>query len=134
MNAVEEIRAAIDKLTKLNATSTAGPWRLDGPDYHFFGSGDGEYVNTSLISGHDRIGVVGAMSPSISPTEAGFVAWCSAAEADMSLIVTLHRTIDAQLAILGYGLAVHRDKYQDLTPPVEHYALLLARAVNGGTA
>jgi hypothetical protein len=46
-------------------------------------------------------------------------------------MLTLHRTIDAQLVILAYGLSVHNGRYSDLTPPVEHYALALARAING---
>jgi hypothetical protein len=43
----------------------------------------------------------------------------------------LTRTIDAQLTILSYGLSVHNGKYSDPTPPVENYALALARAING---
>ena len=86
MNAVERIEAAITKLEALKSESIQGLWRsaeLSGSHWLVFaatdGSGGGESV--AAITSND-----GDNESSREPTA--------------ELIVTLHRTIDAQLAIL----------------------------------
>jgi hypothetical protein len=86
MTAVEEIRAAIEKLTELKNMSTQ-------PDAT--GSSD--------------------------------VATCFNRH-DAELIVTLHRTIDAQLAILRHVAEHYRG---DLGIGTNRYVVALARAING---
>lgn len=49
---------------------------------------------------------------------------------DADLIVTLHRTIDAQLAILRAGLAAHSPG-DDTTEEIEEHALALGLAILG---
>ncbi|WP_336698255.1 hypothetical protein [Curtobacterium sp. USHLN213] len=49
------------------------------------------------------------------------------------LIVTMHRTIDAQLAILNYAM-VHEEARPSLRHEGSvHAGIILARAINGGT-
>jgi hypothetical protein len=121
--AVETIQAAIEKLEELKALST-GPnlWMVDRefpakvlhpdkPGYDW----DGQLVADTNT---DEIGL---------PTN----------PADARLIVTLHRTIDAQLAILANGLIVAKH-WEDILEQVSgtmrtpiNHALLLARAILG---
>jgi len=112
MSAVEEIQAAIEKLTEQKDQSTSGPWWAWHPAN---GRGNSSVDAPSGDPDNPEMPVEGQ-------------------RVDVDLIVTLHATIDAQLAILGYGLAVHGSKYSDLTPPVEHYALTLARAISGANS
>ena len=82
---VERLEAAIAKLEQLKADGTLGPWNVDMiPEtgecrvvrfFEFFGSHLEEVTNGGSI------------------------------QPDAELIVTLHRTIDAQLAILRAGLS-----------------------------
>jgi hypothetical protein len=59
----------------------------------------------------------------------GYIAWVDQ-ERDASLIVTLHRTIDAQLAMLAAAIKVHQDiPWADFADIPDHLAL--ARAING---
>lgn len=77
MSAVEEIQAAIEKLTKLKAESTEGPWVLVADEH---------YADRVVDkSGKWLIGDASNYS-------------------DAPLIVTLHATIDAQLSLLRDGL------------------------------
>lgn len=99
MNAVERIEAAIAKLEKLKTRGTDGPWRAGA--FHF----DGTTVSNS----------VGRVAAHYVPVN------------DAALIVTLHRTIDAQLAILRDGLA---RRYAGVHPGVA--VLALADAILGG--
>ena len=80
MNAVERIGAAIERLEALKAETTPGPWLLTVARQ-----------NTHAIYGRSPgQEVVGS-----TPRHGGL--WNAT---DGDLIVTLHRTIDAQLAIL----------------------------------
>ena len=124
MSAVEEIEAAIAKLTDLRDASTPGPWTdkygdLDGADF------------TSVCDMEVRCGSYcqGGTAPGMSP-------------ADMALIVTLHRTCGAQLAILQAAVE-HAPMYEmhldeELAwiekRPSLHNGLELARAINGTPA
>ena len=96
MNAIEEIQAAIEKLTRQRDAATAGVW----VDYGGFISGRaGQWV-----SGDSR-------------------------SVDSALIVTLHRTIDAQLAILQLAIT-----FAEITHNVYTDTCVdLARAINGDT-
>lgn len=141
----EEIQRAIDKLNDLRARCTQGEWRLDGPDYHWYGQDDDAYVNTSLISaGTERTGVVRALPPTmavpflieINAFEAKkkhFEEWQPTAEADLALIETLHATIDAQLIILRNGTSTDDEPVTEVGRAYDAVALILARAINGAS-
>jgi hypothetical protein len=106
MNAAETIQAAIEKLERQKADTTPGPWRV---------------VNESLQgSRHDYDPMIDAGDYAASSER--FVR-----PADAELIVTLHRTIDAQLVILRSGLA--HAGYADQVIPV--HARALAEAILG---
>lgn len=74
MNAAEIIQAAIDKLAHQRSRSSDGAWHVDGLSR----------TNGTVALSND----------------VGRYVVHYAAEADADLITTLHRTIDAQLAIL----------------------------------
>ena len=95
MDAVQRLKAAIEKLETLKAESTRGPWviRQDSP------SMDG--LNWSLRTG-------GTAGIRITAHEYGFTQ-------NADLIVTLHRAIDAQLALLRAG-ALWLDEFERRTP------------------
>lgn len=80
MNAVERLQAAIEKLVTLKVESTPGPWIYGGQGWLFGGK---RYTDDEL---GDLFGELKYL------------------DADGVLIVTLHRTIDAQLAILLFGV------------------------------
>lgn len=108
MSAVEEIQAAIDKLTELRQESQGNEWLHEPGDFTV--TADGNF----------------SIAEDVYPYDA-------------SLMATLHRTIDAQLAILADGLKV-AEHFGSLAAnivgsvriPIDH-ALPLARAINGGT-
>lgn len=99
MNAVERLEAAIAKLETLKAKSTGGEWITDRSGLHSISE---EYTYGSVHVGRLEDGE------------------------DESLIVTLHRTIDAQLAILYRGLTS--------VAPEREVAEMLAAAILGGDA
>lgn len=110
MNAAETIQAAIDKLEQKQAAATTGEWAMSGNDT--FGYGVASSPNDLVIS-----------------------RW-EVSDEDADLIVTLHRTIDAQLAILknNYGGAQDADRYgwsSADSPDAVADALDLARAILG---
>lgn len=82
VNAVEKIEAAIEKLERLKAESTPGPWEQFQYDWRMIIAGQPADDEADVL--FDR---------------------AAARPADMQMIVTLHRTIDAQLAILYRGLS-----------------------------
>ena len=84
MNAVERLSAAIEKLEALKAESTQGGWRVVG------GGGNGVTIEGTRHL-YDQLIDAGDYAASREQ----FVN-----DVDPALIVTLHRTIDAQLAIL----------------------------------
>jgi hypothetical protein len=107
MSAVEEIQAAIDKLTKLKTESTPGAW---GGRVSILGiirvQTDDHYIVAEVYGDEDD-------------------ALCNT-----DLIVTLHRTIDAQLAILTNA----RDWWNSWPKgDIDADVVVLARAINGGT-
>jgi hypothetical protein len=108
MSVLGEIHAAIEKLTELKAESTPGVWTiLDGGDRFIaeggpLGDGQFEYIVTEPIEFRR--------------------------EADCDLIEVLHRTIDAQLAILRHVAEHYRG---DLGIGTNRYVVALARAING---
>jgi len=79
MNAVERLRAAIERLEARKATSTQGPWVAE-------------------YSGEQGNCVIPADAQSTREAVAVTRLYYAAGDAD--LIVTLHRTIDAQIALL----------------------------------
>ncbi len=110
--AVETIQAAIDRLEGLRATAFHGEWSaFTGGVAH----GDHWYViadnqSIALISAND-----GSDEEHRGPTA--------------NLIVTLHRTIDAQLAILQRTAAYPNVGLR--FEPVDHAVLALAAAILG---
>ena len=91
MTPVERLHAAISKLERLREVSTKGEW-------------DAYTVpGTRREAGYVAVGI-GESELRVARYEGGFF--------DADLIVTLHRTIDAQLAILRRGINVITD-WQD---------------------
>jgi len=117
LTAVEEIQAAIQKLTAQRAAAVEGPW-------------DNSYGE---LSGKDYISVVDMEVRCGSYCQGGTAQGVTTATGD--LIATLHATIDAQLALLGDSLV---RRYGDtglvlvyLREYIGGNALTLARAING---
>lgn len=113
MNAAETIQAAINRLEKYKAESTSGPWFTTYERSRWlriWGNGDGDHADA------------------VAQTEGG--------TGNAPLIVTLHRTIDAQLGILRGVLRVHQeivplDFDDEETWPIPAWALALAKAILG---
>ena len=110
MNAVEEIQAAIDTLNTMRAVSDSGAWTVAGIHPDCSIEGDVNFIAGDMY------------------------------DYDAELIVTLHRTIDAQIALLSHTLDI-RAKYvvtgieQMWIDAVERAGdLALARAINGATS
>lgn len=108
MNAVEKLQAAIDKLEALRG-SDREEWVAIG--------GDDEYL---------RLGDIATAGP-----EGGRYVIAEHARHDAELIVTLHRTIDAQLAILR--MALHYVAGGFRYGFVEEQGINLATAILGGS-
>ena len=88
MTAVERLEAAIAKLERAKDFTTSGPWEHVRDSEAAFGY---KPVWESLV---------------LSGGGEAILDWGSdVREADAELIVTLHRTIDAQLAVLRAGLS-----------------------------
>lgn len=118
MNAVEEIQAAIVKLTAERSDATRGPW------YPWHPQGDR--------------GLSSVDAPSDDPDNPEMVV--EGGTQDVDLIVTLHRTIDAQIALLSHTVEIHA-KYVEMgferrweSAIREAGDLDLARAINGPTS
>ena len=121
MSAVETIQAAIERLETLREKSTPRPWTAMEYD-----SNPGDQ-GVPIIGG----GEIGSMEGHL--TAYTMTLWNEEQSMiDADLIVTLHRTIDAQLAILNDAVVWFNDSCCD-----EHGmkgsapALLLARAILG---
>jgi len=119
MNAVERIEAAIEKLEQLKTESTQVTWSQVGAH----GPSDlGVSVRIPISRHHDVLAYAGTA-------------------ANAHLIVTLHRTIDAQLAILRAGRSAcrafpHVVNDRDLpgwAAEAKVHALAFADAILGGT-
>ena len=115
MTAVEEIQAAIEKLTAQRDESTPGPWAVD----------DADKCSVYTIDGGATILQPEDWYPRGDNRPAG----------NAQLVLTLHRTIDAQLAILREPLAVYEKWNIDGDTELEKFphAYALARAINGVT-
>ena len=112
MNAVEELQAAIDKLEQLKADSTPGSWNVQ----QFFSLDD-----DSFSYGADA--------------DDSFEVFSNAIEEDAELIVTLHRTIDAQLEWLRDQLdRMRREQNVEGIPLHYRHALALAEAILWGVS
>ena len=114
MSVVDEVWDAIEKLTGQKAESTIGPWSVEEVP---------ETGECCLIREFEFFG------PQTAPL-LEFVAPGGMGRADSDLIVTLHRTIDAQIAILR---AAWDDYKQYGGKPSRFFAndVALARAING---
>jgi hypothetical protein len=114
MTAVEEIQTAIENLTELKSMSTQ------------------PVESTHWVQGADRH--QSAREIYTGPVAAGSsdVATCFNRN-DAELIVTLHRTVDAQLGILQKMATLIADAYggAQLGPEFYRTELALARAING---
>jgi hypothetical protein len=118
MNAVEEIQAAIDKLIGLKAASRQPVPDADFPELA------GWYVDTDGNKGYGIFALRGY-------AETAWPVMLYGNRADADLIVTLHRTLDAQLALLRNGLVgarMNESVGMQTTGPI----LALARAITGG--
>lgn len=119
MTPTETLTAAIDKLTRLRDESTPGPWEHHRDSEQDLGFGP---VMESLITVED--GCV--------------LDWGSGVrEADAELIVTLHATIDAQLAILEDTLRAFTDPdpiFGKYTEAVVYHQIRLAESILGGAS
>lgn len=102
-DSASRIQGAIVKLERLKAESVPGPWAFD------------QEGTRRKLRGAEGKTVLGCSA----------LLWPDPAEAD--LIVTLHRTIDAQLAILQHGFLAYSwwDRHD------EPLALALANAILG---
>ena len=102
MTAVEEIQAAIEKLSRLRSDE---PWRL--------------------VGGNEWITPIGI---GVAPDDGGI------SIGDAELIVTLHRTIDAQIDVLGAARFNIKASPGGYTHATVAAALCLARAINGSAS
>jgi hypothetical protein len=113
VNAVEEIEAAITKLTAEREAAMRGPW-VANENFGYYGG---------------SFGIEGGVQDEWEDSP-GY----ALEKTDAVLITTLHRTIDAQLALLTSALGGARDlgsgHYPD-EPNAVDLALDLARAING---
>lgn len=110
MSAVEEIQQAIATLERLRAESTPGPWRVDD-----------DSPTDIWTEGESVLG--GTVHTVVDPFGRGDYQ----PDGDAALIVTLHRTIDAQLAWLTVAAELTILNESDW-----RHELALARAINGG--
>lgn len=91
MSAVERLQAAIDKLEALRAESTQGEWGFESVP---------ETGESRIYAEADGFAFMAATTVTFYPVPGGMK------PSDADLIATLHRTIDAQLAILRTALDV----------------------------
>lgn len=60
--------------------ATPSDWQLDGPLYHFWGDGDGDFVNTSLIVDGNRQPVIIPSPQGVPITKLAYERWQSRVE------------------------------------------------------
>lgn len=118
MSALEEVRAAINKLVELKAASTpptgGTSWYQGKDGYRGFESA------REIFSGRDET----------LPGSSDIATWVT--PEDATLIVTLHATIDAQAAVMRNFTEVYGESE---TPNGYAMSILtLARAINGAPA
>jgi hypothetical protein len=151
MSAIEEIQAAIVKLTMERSAATSGEWVALNMADDVFDSKDGN--GWWWVWAKDSLPYYGGILESDGVEDTGFRKTVGGAaitdhdqgekeQADVDLIVTFHRTIDAQLAILQASVSEIFDWEQD--PDMGYKAermfkitahgraaIALARAING---
>lgn len=105
MNAVERLEAAITKLETLKAEATPGPWDMDPESYWTDPPADSEFGPIQIERPEDG-----------------------------RLILALHRTIDAQLAILRTAVEDYRVYARQPSKhlPSDVVIVALADAILGG--
>jgi len=121
MTPTERLQAAIDKLQALKADSTAGEWGFESLP---------ETGESRIHSEADGFSFMAATTVTFYPVPGGVK------PKDAELIVTLHRTIDAQLAILegALGEASLWITEQGEEWRVDVRAVALADAILGSTS
>jgi len=112
MSAVEEIQAAITKLTDLRTLAVSQPLSVYERDSLLVVVGEAEDDDAPILFDVSRAG----------------------GSADAHMIVTLYRTIDAQLAILREVVTASTIEQNWVTLVYTETALALARAINGVSA
>ncbi|GAA1737069.1 hypothetical protein [Microcella frigidaquae] len=90
MTPVERLRAAIEKLESMRAACTPGDWDFESMP---------ETGESRIYSEADGFAFMSATTVTFFPVPGGMK------PNDAELIVTLHRTIDAQISILRAALA-----------------------------
>ncbi len=96
MTPVERLQAAIEKLERLKNESTPGPWLLADAN-----AAEERVYGPLWVVTHESLSTDRADGEA---PEEWFLELRIGAREDGDLIVALHRTIDAQLAILRFGL------------------------------
>lgn len=122
---LKELQAAHKRLSELRAASSGGLWRYRDDTLAPCGALENANVCVGLFN-------VAACGPgeALASEDAAVRERTSQANAD--LIVTLHRTIDAQLALLEDALEkASMTMYNDGHHMIDKIGLQLARAING---
>lgn len=121
MNAAETIAAAIQKLAGLDSASTRGHWTAAA------GFDDERNLQYSLVAqvGFEFFDVLDAVNEDTHM-----------ASADADLVEVLHRTIDAQLAILRDAMKsltnpAYMAEFEEFVESTFRHPLLLARGILG---
>jgi hypothetical protein len=112
MSAIEELKAAIDKLER-RVKSVLGLMEVGADTNELYGR---------VESDHDENGDLTAYGLNLTGIDSD--------EEINEAIVTLHRTVDAQLAILRHTANFYSG---DLGISTNRHVVELARSINGGT-
>lgn len=121
---VGRLNAAIEKLETLKAESTPGPW------HHWPEAGAVE-IYSSWRDPEDRPSSETVIVSSVRPRLGWGHDIYEPDEPNAELIVVLHRTVDAQLAILRAAQLEHTDAMTPIEKPYWDAALALADAILG---
>ena len=127
--AVQEIEQAIATLEKLKLDSTPGEWK------HWPEAGNIEIYSDweNPDSPTAEVVIASSIRPRGGWNHFGEGIYKDDYEPNAELIVTLHRTIDAQLELLHWGVAIYKIPNGQYPSPLETRVLALARAINGGS-
>lgn len=109
MNDVETLQAALSRLTELRENSTPSPWSVYALDWRMIVAGQPIDDDAEIL-------------------------FDVRVREDGDLLAVLHRTIDAQMAILEAALAGHQGRTYEDFEPIGSFATTafdLARAING---
>lgn len=124
MTPIERLQAAIEKLERLKAECTPGEWGFESIP---------ETGESRIYLEADGFAFMAATTVTFYPVPGGLM------PNDADLIVTLHRTIDAQLAIMRAATergaaAVGAGGIERFVWSREHRAVALAEAILGSTS